>query len=141
MSVILDQSFTIRKDIFLLSIHFSALVNLIWHKSSSQTFQENPFCIQDYLLSFSLVTCKVWTDIFIKSVQWVHAFPFYKKRSYKKQPIKFFNHMKQQSIEFFKIRNVFLLTTKKWIALLLSYRKRCKKADNSKKKNCVQIRQ
>ena len=25
----------------------------------------------------------------------LHAFPFYKKRSYKKRPIKFFNHKKQ----------------------------------------------
>ena len=37
----------------------------------------------------------------------VHAFPFYKKCSYKKRPIKFFNHKKQQPIEFFKIRNWF----------------------------------
>ena len=40
----------------------------------------------------------------------VHAFPFYKKRSYKKRPIKFFNHKKHQPIEFFKIRNDFLIT-------------------------------
>ena len=38
---------------------------------------------------------------------YIHAFPFYKKRSYKKRPIKFFNHKKQQPIEFFKIRNDF----------------------------------
>ena len=34
----------------------------------------------------------------------VHAFPIYNKRSYKKRPIKFFNHKKQQPIEIFKIR-------------------------------------
>ena len=60
----------------------------------------------------------------------IHAFPFYKKCSYKKRPIKLFNHKKQQPIEIFKIRNNFLLTTKK---LLLKYPKRCQKADNSKK--------
>ena len=30
----------------------------------------------------------------------LHAFPFYKKRSYKKRPIKFFNHKKPWPIEF-----------------------------------------
>ena len=69
----------------------------------------------------------------------LHAFPFYKKRSYKKRPIKFFNHKKQQPIEFFKIRNDFLLTTKKWIALLLKYSNRCQKADNSKEIHSNQI--
>ena len=42
-----------------------------------------------------------------KSSKRLHTFPFYKKRSYKKRPIKFFNHKKQQPIEFFKIRNGF----------------------------------
>ena len=40
----------------------------------------------------------------------LHAFPFYKKRSYKERPIKFFNHKKHQPIEFFKIRNDFFIT-------------------------------
>ena len=39
----------------------------------------------------------------------VHAIPFYKKYPYMKQPIKFFNHKKQQPIEFFKIRNNFFI--------------------------------
>ena len=35
----------------------------------------------------------------------LQAILFYKKRSFKKQPIKFFNHKKQWPIEFSKIRN------------------------------------
>ena len=35
----------------------------------------------------------------------IHAFPFYKKRSYKKRPILFFNHRKPWPIEFSIIRN------------------------------------
>ena len=35
----------------------------------------------------------------------IHAIPFYKKHSYKKRPIKFFNHKKQWPIEFSNIRN------------------------------------
>ena len=69
----------------------------------------------------------------------IHAFPFYKKHSYKKQPITFFNHKKQQPIDFFKIRNNFLSTTKKLLALLLKYPKRCQKADISTEIHSNQI--
>ena len=52
-------------------------------------------------------------DTILPFLKEVHALPFYKKRSYRKRPIKYFNHKKQQPIESFKIRNDFLVTTEK----------------------------
>ena len=47
----------------------------------------------------------------------MHEIPFYTKNSHEKHFFKFFNHNKRRPIEF-SIINDFLLTTKKWIALL-----------------------
>ena len=57
------------------------------------------FSAQNSWRSFKPITCVFLYDI--------HAIPFYKKRSYKERPIKFFNHKKQQPIEFPIIRNNF----------------------------------
>ena len=40
----------------------------------------------------------------------IYAIPFYKKRSYKKRPIKFFNHDKQQPIKLTFVTSTFELT-------------------------------
>ena len=52
-------------------------------------------------------------DTILPFLKVVHAIPFYKKRFYRKRPIKYFNHKKQQPIESFKIRNDFLVKTEK----------------------------
>ena len=66
--------------------------------------------ILDVYLLFS-----IWMGQIQSKLIYMHAFLFYKKRSYKKRLIKFFNHKKQRPIEFLIIRNDF---SKKWITLL-----------------------
>ena len=76
----------------------------------------SPLCLTKcpYLQKIPRVKSSLCTITRTSVKIWVHAFPFYKKRSYKKRPIKFFNHKKPWPIEFSIIRND-VLTTREWI--------------------------
>ena len=70
----------------------------------------------------------------------IHAFPFYKKRSYKQRPIKFFNHKKPWPTEFSIIRN-HVLTTREWIFEMFVIQKKKDDKRLMVQLNQIQIRQ
>ena len=72
------------------------------------------------------------------AVHKLHPIPFYKKCSYKKRPIKFFNHKKRWPIESFgHKKQIFWKKLRNGIAIEI-FSKRCQKATNLIKTNANQ---